>query len=392
MRRRLGIAIVALTTVVAGACSSAGGERAIDAAGAGSTSSTASPSSTTSSTGAKSTSSSTSATTTTTTTAPAPSGPSSIVQLGDSIASGEGTLYGYTYDQSSREWTGGDVNVTWPGPYPLCHQSPDAYGNLVAQHFGANTEFTQLACTGATFAHGITTPELDDGTQMAPAQFGNWSDMTDLNVKYDEAKPDLVMITLGADDVQFVDIVEACIKNGYEYYFDLADLECTANNPGSTIESDFVDFLPTLKQNYQTLLTWIEERAEANDAPMPKVVVTNYPDPLPPDGTKCPDTSWLYPKQTKYLSSLVGQMNDTIQSSMPTGSSDVLLADVSGAYEANGASHIWCTDDPWAYGLSIYHVTDRDSFKSQAPFHPTPDGQESIAEHVIPTVRQLFQD
>jgi hypothetical protein len=74
------------------------------------------------------------------------------------------------------------------------------------------------------------------------------------------------------------------------------------------------------------------------------------------------------------------------------GSSDVLLADVSGAYEANGASHIWCTDHPWAYGLSIYHVTDADSFESQAPFHPTPDGQESIAEHVIPVVRTLFGD
>jgi lysophospholipase L1-like esterase len=198
------------------------------------------------------------------------------------------------------------------------------------------------------------------------------------------------MITLGADDLKFVDIVEACIKNGYEYYFDLADLECTSSNPGSTIENDFTDFLPTLTKNYKTLLTWIEERAQTNDAPMPKVVVTNYPDPLPPNGAKCPDTSWLYPKQTKYLSSLVGQMNDTIQSSMPTGSSDVLLADISQAYTPQGSSHIWCTDDPWAYGLSIYHVTDPDSFDSQAPFHPTPDGQESIAEHVIPVVRQLF--
>jgi hypothetical protein len=33
------------------------------------------------------------------------------VQLGDSIASGEGTLYGYTYDTKTKSWTGGDVNT-----------------------------------------------------------------------------------------------------------------------------------------------------------------------------------------------------------------------------------------------------------------------------------------
>jgi lysophospholipase L1-like esterase len=387
MRRRLVPAILACGALIAAACSAGGAERSVQVRGSGSTS-TSSSSSTTSSTGATSTST-TGASSTTTTTAPTPGAPLSIVQLGDSIASGEGTLYGYTYDQSSMDWTGGDINVTWPGPYPLCHDSPDAYGNLVATHLGT-PDFLQLACTGATFAAGITTPELDDGTQMSPAQFGNWDDMTDLNEMYDAANPDLVMITLGADDVKFVDIVEACIKNGYEYYFDLADLECTSSNPGSTIENDFTDFLPTLTKNYKTLLTWIEERAQTNDAPMPKVVVTNYPDPLPPNGAKCPDTSWLYPKQTRYLSSLVGQMNDTIESALPTGSSDVLLADISQAYTPQGSSHIWCTDDPWAYGLSIYHVTDPDSFDSQAPFHPTPDGQESIAEHVIPVVRQLF--
>lgn len=60
---------------------------------------------------------------------PQPSDPpalKSIVQLGDSIASGEGTLYGYTYDSTSKTWTGGNLNVVWPGPYPLSHDAPDA--------------------------------------------------------------------------------------------------------------------------------------------------------------------------------------------------------------------------------------------------------------------------
>jgi len=60
------------------------------------------------------------------------------------------------------------------------------------------------------------------------------------------------------------------------------------------------------------------------------------------------------------------------------------------AYSPQGLSHIWCTDAPWAYGLSIYHVYDPDSFDSQAPFHPTPDGQNSIATSVLATARQFF--
>lgn len=316
----------------------------------------------------------------------------SIVQLGDSIASGEGTLYGYRWDADAKEWTGGNLDARWPPPYPDCHDSPDAYGNGVARHFDAS--FVQLACTGSTFANGISAPRTDaDGTQYRPAQFGNWSTRTDLDPEYDGAAPDLVLITLGADDVQFSAIVEHCVKNGYEYYFDLADLECTKANPGSTVETDFFDALETLEADYATLVQWIAERAAANGAPAPKVVITNYANPLPADGTICNDTSYFYAEQVEYLSSLVDEMNQVIERSVEAMDPAVVrLADISEAYEVQGTSHAWCSDDPWAYGMSIYHFTHPSSFDSQAPFHPTPDGQESIAEHVVPVVRSFYPE
>jgi len=46
--------------------------------------------------------------------------------------------------------------------------------------------------------------------------------------------------------------------------------------------------------------------------------------------------------------------------------------------------------DPWAYGLSIYSVYDPSSFDSQAPFHPTPKGQEALAKSIAPVIDQLF--
>jgi lysophospholipase L1-like esterase len=321
-------------------------------------------------------------------------GPTSIVQLGDSIASGEGTYYGYTYDPDTGKWAGGDLNVMWDPPYNGCHDASYAYVHSIAAYYTANPpKVAQFACTGATFANGISAPEVSDGTQLRPAEFGNWDTKQNLNPDYDAAKPDLVLVTLGADDVQFVSIVEDCIENGYESYFHLATLACVNGNPGSTIQKDFLNYVPTLEQNYKTLVKWIEERAQADGTKAPKIVFTTYPSPLPPDGgpNNCPDENWLYQTQVAYLSTLVTQLNHDLTSTL-TGLKDpnVAVADVSGAYTPTGENHRWCQPDPWAYGLSIYSVYSPSSFKSQAPFHPTPAGQASIANYVIPTLLKLF--
>ncbi|MBV8161695.1 MAG: SGNH/GDSL hydrolase family protein [Acidimicrobiia bacterium] len=316
--------------------------------------------------------------------------PKSIVQLGDSVAAGEGTLYGYAYDPVTREWTGGNLNAPWPPPYPGCHDSPDAYGNLVAEAFGAT--FHQFACTGATFASGIVATEVFKGQRLRPPQFGDWSTQQGLDTDYDAAAPDLVLVSLGANDVQFVGIVTECIKNGYEYYFGLTrTLQCTSSHPGPTVQSDFFNFLPTLKKNYATLVSWITARADANHVAVPKVLFTTYPDPFPPSDVKCPDTSWFYPAQVAYLTSLLQRMDDTEISTIKSlKMKGVSAVDLRKAYVPNGVDHRWCSSSPWAYGLSIYHFYDPKSFQSQAPFHPTPSGQQSMALHVVPAVTQLF--
>ncbi|MGP0029139.1 MAG: SGNH/GDSL hydrolase family protein [Acidimicrobiales bacterium] len=314
--------------------------------------------------------------------------PLSIVQLGDSVASGEGTLYGYSYNAKSRTWVGGNINAKWPGPYPLCHDSPDAYGQVVATDLKG--QFHQYACTGTTFANGIAAPRVNQGylynTKLRPAEFGNWTTGSDLNADYDQAKPDLDLVTLGADDVQFVAIVEDCIENGYEYSLDVASLQCVPSNPGPTIKQDFTDALPGLAANYRTLVSWIEARGK-KDGRVPKVVFTNYYDPLPPNGQQCPDSNYLYPSQLEYLSSLIGVLNSTIASTIKgLGDPNVAVADISHAL----AGHEWCSSDPWAYGLSIYKVTHPSSFESQAPFHPTPAGQSAIAALVEPVADRLL--
>jgi len=81
------------------------------------------------------------------------------------------------------------------------------------------------------------------------------------------------------------------------------------------------------------------------------------------------------------ITTTISGLNDT----------SVALADISRAMTgSDDASHRWCTDDPWAYGLSIYSGYDPANWTSLAPFHPTPDGQRRIAQLVIPVLDSLF--
>ena len=211
---------------------------------------------------------------------PASTGPTSIVQLGDSIASGEGTLYGFTFDTSTGKWVGpANANPTWAGPYQDCHQSADAYGKVLAATYPKAT-FTQLACTGATFDKGISGP----WSATVPPEFGNWDTHTALNPRYTAADPNLVLVTLGADDVKFVDIVTQCAE--YVYYHPFSAVQCTAaqpNGPNDVVKHDFTDYIPTLEKNLTTLAGWIEARGTrlgSKDHP-PKIVFTTYANPLP---------------------------------------------------------------------------------------------------------------
>ena len=57
----------------------------------------------------------------------------------------------------------------------------------------------------------------------------------------------------------------------------------------------------------------------------------------------------------------------------------VTVADISQAMHG----HEYCTTDPWTYGLTVLKLDT----SSNAPFHPTPDGQKAIAAVVESTLR-----
>jgi len=338
----------------------------------------------------------------------------SVVVLGDSIASGEGINYGYTYYYSSifpGHWEGGILNPQWQGDYQLCHDSQYAYGDVLAPMIGAT--LTKFACTGSTYDNGIAFDRRYEGVLYRPAQFGNWLAMTNLNAAYDAANPDVVIITLGADDVSFADIFTYCMIGETEaayadaianapdrsrrlradYLKRFPTLEawrnrapratssyCTEKNAGATILKLFWDPINSgrIAGNYKNLVAAIKARGE-KAGKVPRIIFTTYHQPLPgrSQSRSCEDLGILSDDEIDYLIMLQTKLKETLIAAV-SGIDGVSVADISGVVKG----HEYCTEDPWTYGITVLYY----NHQSLAPFHPIPQGQAAIAA----VLRQSF--
>ncbi len=332
--------------------------------------------------------------------------PLSVVVIGDSIASGEGINYGYVYYTGHpNEWYGGVINPVWQGDHQLCHDSAQAYGDVLAPMIGAT--LTKFACTGSTYDNGIVFDRRYGGNLYRPAQFGNWLGMTNLNAAYDAAKPDVVIITLGADDVSFADIFIFCatgytdpaqvtalanapdrshqLRANFVKRFPTTDAwtkrlprptsssYCTAANPGSGVLNLFWDPINSgqIAGNYKNLVAAIKARG-AQAGKIPRIIFTTYHQPLPgpSQSDECLDLGDLSRDEINYLITLEQTLNTTLIAAV-SGLEGVSVADISGVVQG----HEFCTGDPWTYGISLLRYNDA----SLAPFHPIPQGQAAIA-------------
>jgi len=230
--------------------------------------------------------------------------------------------------------------------------------------------------------------------------------MTNLNAAYDAAKPDVVIITLGADDVSFADIFTYCmigitdaaedaalasapdrsrqLRAKYVERFPTTDAwrnrapratssYCTADNAGATILNLFWDPINSgqIAGNYKNLVAAIKARGE-KAGKIPRIIFTTYHQPLPgpKQSRSCEDLGILYDDEIDYLISLQTTLRETLIAAV-SGIDGVSVADISGVV----AGHEYCTSDPWTYGITVLRYNE----ESLAPFHPIPEGQAAIA-------------
>ena len=198
------------------------------------------------------------------------------------------------------------------------------------------------------------------------------------------------MISMGADDINFSDVVAACVTNYLGHIAFGTKLVCVPGAPGPVTKKEYFLNLPAVATHFTALIQAIEARGEASPSHIvPKIVVQDYFDPFPSDvvNKRCADVSILDPTQVAYISTLVQGLDNKISGAVKA----IARSDKNVGYvELHDAfvGHQWCDDDPEAYGISIR--TYDGYWTNQAPFHPTPEGQQTIAAAVAPEVESLL--
>ncbi len=316
----------------------------------------------------------------------------SYVALGDSVPSGEGINYGWYWDNSSSSWKRPDsTDPAWQDSSiagQACHVSFGGYPHYVAA--AKNLSLTDLACTGASAMYpsfnyppgGVLVkekfydPDTHDVTATADvAQLGSSSvsGADAPNSAYDSAQPDIVTLTLGADDVDFGKVVRSC----YSPLWAAPYGACTTTDANTAIAG----FLDAEKTKLHSVLTEIQSRGNAAGK-VPHVYLTNYYDPFPATyDSSCKDispveTGDLTSGEMSWLQDKLGALNDNIQAEADLFPSMVTLVDLHDVM----AGHTLCTSEPWLYGPSI--AVPSAQRNNPAPFHPTPAGQQKIAETI----------
>ncbi len=313
-----------------------------------------------------------------------------LVALGDSVAAGEGINYGYVWNGSGWD-RNGPANPDWmtttpatDSDYEVCHQSGKGYPDQLRLN-GDNYSVRNMACTGAAAGTGIMNNQDskvdpdDSSTTDVTAQL----DYATGN-KFDAHDADVVTLTVGADDVDFVHWIKVCYDPGLG----------ACNTSANTTELN--TRLSNQKTNLRTVLSELDSRANAASKTL-RVLVTNYFDPFPSNGSGCVDVDGgslltTYPtigisgSEKTWIENGLVDLNGNVNSEVSYAKGhdshlDVSLVDISNVM----SGHEFCTSDPWVYGTSIDFPLVNGSLlpgNNPAPFHPTVTGQHAIYDAV----------
>ncbi len=332
-----------------------------------------------------------------------PIGNGHMVVLGDSVAAGEGVNYGFYWNGSGWVRTGpsspkwNNTTVALGGNYPDCHQSNAAYGRYF-QTFEGYTVYN-MACTSATgmsepalnggyTAGGILQKEVfNDGTAV-PAQLGGACSGCDPpNTVFDNHQASVVLLTVGADDVDFRDWITQC------YMFN-----CGSASDTSLLNSQLV----TEAADLRSALTELNRREGVdNPGQQLRVVVTDYYNPFGGSfNSGCIDTGngllglpYITASEQSWIVNGLNALDQNIYNEVQYAQGNdpnlnISLVDLAGLFPGGQdimSGHTFCSTDPWVYGPSIDYPHWGNPVKPDypAPMHPTPEGQLAIYKAIV---------
>ncbi|HET8884253.1 MAG TPA: SGNH/GDSL hydrolase family protein [Candidatus Saccharimonadales bacterium] len=239
------------------------------------------------------------------------------VALGDSVAAGAGLA-------PPTNGTAQDA---------VCDRSRLAYPQLIAQE--RQTTVTNLACSGAKVDEGLY-DQQDRNNTVVPAQ---------IDRAFANGTPDLITITIGANDARWTQFIRDCYVFRCGSEFDDARAKV---------------YRADLRVELYYALSQIEQLSGNNP---PAVLLSGYYTPFA--DLSCVETNRVTTAEQTWLKGQRDQLNQAIQSVVPYFAfAQYVPLDFSG--------HELCSSDPWVQDI-----------QDDAPFHPTADGQASIAQSFL---------
>jgi len=209
-----------------------------------------------------------------------------------------------------------------------CGRSSESYAEVLA---AANSwKAVNLACDSATVRHGMLGSQVADG-QVIPAQIEFASEIS---------HPTVVIVSIGADDLQWAAILEVCA------------VSATCDSRASA--AYFQQKLAAFSANYLQLLIRLGSLPGH-----PRVIINRYYDPFGAD-IGCITSRGLTAAKISTLSTWLNALNQVLAK----GAAQFGFLSPQPSF----AGHQLCSPQPYVQGLA-----------ARAPFHPTPLGQLAIA-------------
>lgn len=251
-------------------------------------------------------------------------GSSRYVSLGDSVGAGMGLA---AMPQQSPE-------------DKACGRSSQAYAAYVAKAVSLPLE--QIACNEAKAKQGMY-----EGQQV-----NNKPVEAQIDKAFAAGTPDLMTVTIGANDSRWLSFVQSC----FVWSCGLQDDELLSEA-----------FLPYMRGELHSVLDDIQ--AKSGSGLPPPVFFTGYYTPLSEANPLCDDVRNFNESEMVWLRNRVAALNQAIYDEVSQYAfATYVPVDFTG--------HELCSEDPWVQGV-----------KDGAPFHPTAEGQKVIARSVVATVR-----
>jgi len=217
-----------------------------------------------------------------------------------------------------------------------CGRSTEAYSTAIADYYSIRAE--NIACSGAKADEGIYDEQETADGEVIDAQ---------LDTAFAGGTPDLITLTIGANDLRWTQFIRQC-----------AVLRCG----GSFDDARAAAYLTDLRIELWWTLREIERRSAGSP---PLVALSGYYQPFA-SGGECSDRQGITDNEAAWLNRQATALSNVIRSEANRQADFALYvpADFSGHELCSGDSWIQTRNDP-------------------APFHPTAAGQQALADSFI---------